>query len=471
MLSGENDSERIVSTAGWLGENVTYYNLLCSKFGKSIWDAVDFENLEVDLDGLADYLRFGYSVFGQTPIKGVKFLRPNEKLIDTGNGQLRVEPSGNDPVDKWITKRTTPDEALERFYDWEFKSIENSDIVLPLSAGLDSRFLLLYLKRKKMSFWTYTYGTSRNQADSSEIFGAELIAQRANVPWTAIALETYHNEIDNWYDHFGPAMHLHGMYQIEFYKQILSRHRKVNVLSGIVGDAWAGSLVLSTPLRPSDLQNFGLARGLRVPDAAFKNISGYGNSEMEFSGVREKLREPLHQIVYLVRTKLLLLSYLLEVPRQLGAFADSPFLDETVALSFSTLDSESRNNRQWQKDHLKLMNFEIQDFGNSNQDFSMDYGQLQTHPLQRIDPKLLSRYVSPLYIERINRKIGGISMRDRMWLKMREQNRFWPTIGNHIRDSETMNAYAGYMCLKPIEQLLNLIEYGVFHKKEGRKHV
>ena len=152
MLSGENDSERIVSTAGWLGENVTYYNLLCSKFGKSIWDAVDFENLEVDLDGLADYLRFGYSVFGQTPIKGVKFLRPNEKLIDTGNGQLRVEPSGNDPVDKWITKRTTPDEALERFYDWEFKSIENSDIVLPLSAGLDSRFLLLYLKRKKMSF-------------------------------------------------------------------------------------------------------------------------------------------------------------------------------------------------------------------------------------------------------------------------------------------------------------------------------
>lgn len=457
--SADDASDEIIGSSGWLGENPVYYNVKTSCYGNSIWDAINTADIEIDLDGLADYFKFGYSVFGKTPVIGVNFLRPNEDLVLKSNGTLRVNKH-SDPVDKWVGVQTTTTEALNQFFDWELCLNQNDELVLPLSSGLDSRMLLLYLKSKNLEFSTYSYGASRMQSDSSELSTAQNMAKRANVPWKQIVLNNYHAEIECWFNRYGPAMHLHGMYQIEFYKKALAFHDRSHVLSGIVGDLWAGSLTLVAPKSPSDLENYGLSRGLNIPHEALIHQSNNGNSAVEFETVRENLVEPVHQISYLIRTKMLLLSYLIDVPRMLGAAASSPFLDEKVAMSFSTISPKLRENRQWQYEYLKNSGFEAVNIESDNRDFTMDYGELDRHPLQPLNSDVLSRFIKTDYLTWVNKKVQGISIRDRMWLRMRETHRLLPTIGNQIRSTSTMDAYAAYMCLKPIELLLSITEGG-----------
>ncbi len=449
--------DKNIGSSGWLGENPIYYNLNASLYGNSIWDAIDSTDIKIDLDGLTDYFKFGYSVFGRTPVKGVNFLRPNENLILKVDGTLGVDKSP-DPVNKWVGVETSTQGALDQFFEWEFRVDENVEIILPLSSGLDSRMLLLYLKNKNLNFSTYSYGTSRQQNDSSELIVARDAAGRANVPWRQIPLNNFHSEIDPWFNRYGPAMHLHGMYQIEFYRKVLGLHGRSHVLSGIVGDLWAGSIELITPKSPRDLENYGLSRGLNIPNEALVHQGNEGNSEAEFEQVRAQLSEPLHQITYLIRTKMLLLSYLIDVPRMLGAAASSPFLNEKVAMSFSTINAKLRENRKWQYEYLRNVGFEAVNVELGNRDFTMDYGELERHPLEPLSSLPLSRFVNTDYISWVNKKVQGISNRDRMWLKMRETQRVFPSVGNRIRSNSTMDAYAAYMCMKPIESLLSIAE-------------
>jgi asparagine synthetase B (glutamine-hydrolysing) len=450
-------SEKTLGSSGWLGENPIYYNLSSSHYGNSIWDAIGRNDLKIDLDGLADYFKFGYSVFGSTPVSGVNFLRPNENLILKDDGTLGVVRT-LDPVDTWVGVETSIKDAVDQFFDWEFRCDENDEVILPLSSGLDSRMLLLYLKNKNLKFSTYSYGTSRLQHDSSELIVARDIARRADAPWRQIVLNNYHAEIGTWFKRYGPAMHLHGMYQIEFYKKILGLHGRSHVLSGIVGDLWAGSQSLATPKSPRDLENYGLSRGLNIPHEALVHHGHRGNSEAEFEQVREQLSEPLHQITYLIRTKMLLLSYLVDVPRMLGAEVSSPFLDEKVAMSFSTISQKYRENRNWQFEYLKKSGFEAVPGESGNRDYTMDYGELDLHPLKPLDVVPLSRFLRAEYIEWVNKKVKTITVRDRLWLKMRETHRVFPSIGNQLRSNTTMDAYAAYMCMKPIELLLSIAE-------------
>ena len=230
------------------------------------------------------------------------------------------------------------------------------------------------------------------------------------------------------------------------------------MLSGIVGDLWAGSVQLAPPRSPRDLENYGLTRGLNVPREALVITKHQGNAEAEFEQVRAQLSEPLHQITYLIRNKMLLLSYLVDIPRMLGAVASGPFLSEKVAMSFATIDANSRKNRKWQYEYLAKVGFESVGAELGNRDFTMDYGELERHPLKPLDVAPLSRFVKPEYITWVNRKVQGLSLRDQMWLKMREKQRILPPIGNKLRSNSTMDAYAAYMCMKPIELLLRIAE-------------
>ena len=59
----------------WLNTKPVFYNEKTKKVSYNINDVIDYANLEFDPEGLGNYLDFGYSVLGHTPVKGVKFLR------------------------------------------------------------------------------------------------------------------------------------------------------------------------------------------------------------------------------------------------------------------------------------------------------------------------------------------------------------------------------------------------------------
>src|SRR5690606_41685580 len=80
-----------VAQGNWVGYQTVFYHEKTGAYGLDINDVIDYGNLEIDQEGLAAYLDFGYSVFGHTPVKHVKFLLPNQRLyLEDGKPVVQI---------------------------------------------------------------------------------------------------------------------------------------------------------------------------------------------------------------------------------------------------------------------------------------------------------------------------------------------------------------------------------------------
>lgn len=440
-------------TQDWLGSKPYFYNTTTGSHGTSFWDAADDSTTELDDAGVADYMRFGYSVFGQTPLRNVRFLRSGETLSLRNGKAHSVGGPLSDHVAEWDGRCTKASDAMECFVEWG--SNLESDVVLPLSGGLDSRLLLYLCDQYNVTPECFTYGTSRREVDSVECEIAAQIAGQMNAPWRQISLRGFHRYIPQWYEHWGASVHLHGMYQMAFYNQIRSQTDAKHLLSGIIGDLWAGSIreVESHVSRePRDLKIFGLSRGLSVNESFFQPDLKVSNLEEEFDRVRQLLESPLQRLVYTIRTKMLLLSYLLDVPRMFGFVPESPFLDFEVAMRFATVADESRRDRIWQRDILN-QRFSLASLKGTATGF-IDLGELERNPLPPLDVRRLARFVRCDYLESVNRLVAKVPAVDRFWLRLVERRRVLPSIGRLISHHDVAGAYNAYLVLRPIDLLL-----------------
>ena len=123
------------------------------------------KKFDLHSEGLYNFFDFGYSVFGQTPVKDIKFLPPSNRLIKDQQGRLHVEKK-NDPIHHWCSYRLCEEDIIElireRVQKWESSLPADQEIVLPLSGGFDSR-LLLWSIRDKSRVRAFTYGISDHQ--------------------------------------------------------------------------------------------------------------------------------------------------------------------------------------------------------------------------------------------------------------------------------------------------------------------
>lgn len=94
----------------WLGSKPVFYNEKTGKISHLISDVIDYENLEFHPEGLHNYLSYGYSVFGQTPIQNVKFLR-YASTIKNVDGKLVIQEQ-EDPCDELMGRVTKPEDVL-----------------------------------------------------------------------------------------------------------------------------------------------------------------------------------------------------------------------------------------------------------------------------------------------------------------------------------------------------------------------
>jgi len=436
----------------WLASEPYFYNQITGKHGSNISEVIDIGSFEIDRAGLGDYLRFGYCVFGYTPVRGVKFLRPLEELVRKDDGSLEVHKSSLDPALRYRDQRTTEVEALERFYAWQ-PNTTNSDEILPLSGGLDSRLILGHRLAAGKKPRCFTYGTSRRQTDSNEIAIARQITEKCQVEWEAINLAGFHSNAQRWISSFGISTHLHGMYQIAFFDAIRRRVDNGCVLSGLVGDAWAGNITTQPPRQPRDLMKLGLMHGLNVDSDQFNKNFTESNLEQEFELVRKDLHDEFGRVLYLVRTKMILLSYLLSIPRGIGFDVSAPFINEHIALSFLTIDPSRRENRIWQLEHLEEISLTVRSDVSVKSNY-LDLGELERSPLPPLNLKIMSTYVKKEYLEWINQKVGKLSLYDRLWLRLIEFKCVLPSVGKWLLSDQTIVAYNAYLSLYPLQELL-----------------
>ena len=450
------NNRAIIAAQDWLGTSPVFYNKKTHKVSGNINNVIRFDKLEIDAHGLINYLIFGYSVFGRTPIKDVFFLRPNQVLFSSEDGSLNIVDNP-DPCKDKLSRATSESDVWDIFSESvnsSSRAIGDNRVLIPTGGGYDSR-LLNYFYPKKDKILSCTYGISSNQNESFETVNAREVCKRLGVRWERIDLGQFLIYFNKWDDLYGISTHAHGMYHWEFYSRIRDSHGVMPMLSGIVGDAWAGNPFTLPPDKPGDLISLGYSHGLCVDlDQCLLKCKNELLEE-EFEKERLNLKNERYRVLYLVRTKMILLSYLMSVPKVLGFEPRSPFIDQNVAMSMLTIEPSRWRNRVWQKDFMAKHSLNVEQFGHKKSyrnDLNFDsMRNVRLHPL---NVELLSQLFKREYIEWINKAIQ-VNRSHLQWthwlLGVRKLGELLKILG--LSDT-ALTGYAAYMVLKPIESVL-----------------
>jgi len=444
----------------WLASTPVFYNETNKRISHNINDVVDWGNLSFDPEGLSLYLSAGYSVFERTPILGVRMLPHSSSVrVDESTGRLLVK-NEVDEVPDLLSRISDESEVIERIFAsvqaWEAQQV--GPLVVPTSGGFDSRLLNMAINDTSR-VRAFTYGLSANQQDSHEVVFAKELSSGLGLKWGQIEIGAFHDHLSEWDQVFGVSTHAHGMYQMEFFKKILHQHRDLNgsaFLSGIIGDAWAGSLSIAPMKSPQDLKYLYYSHGLNADsDASLLPVRSHELLEQQFERERQHLVNDKYRVVAAMRCKLTLLSYLMRVPEHLGFKPWSPFLDQQVALDMLNISADRKKKRKWQRDFFAKhqCDLETKKLSVSNKN-DLNYQAMNIRPLQPLSTDLLREIIDPKYVDWINSQIGPetrLSRLKRWGLKTRNIRRVLRGMG--VKDNRAQ-CYAAYLTLKPLETAL-----------------
>lgn len=455
--NNKTENKEIIFETDWLASIPYFYNSKTGLSSKKINEIIP-RNKELDIhkEGLYNYVEYGFSVFGQTPLKDIKFMKPSSRLIRLNNGEL-FEEKLPDPIEKFLNYKLKENDLIELIQDrvqkWESQIPNYSKIILPLSGGFDSR-LLLYCLKDKSRVNSYSYGLSKNQEKSIEIVHSKKLAEIYNLNWRQISIGNFHNYTQDWYDEFGISTHLHGMYHFEFYDKIRKALKGNHpFLSGIFGDVFAGNVKQQKIKSPDDLIKLGYVHGLSGDPTMLKFNCSKNLRDKFWEENKNSLNDERFQIISTIRLKIMLISYLIKVPSLFNFDAWSPYLDIDIAMAMLNLPAERRLNRKWQIDFFKKKNLYLESKNpNSDKKNFLNYMGTLNQPLIPLDKKLLSVLVDEDYLEWINKNIS-----------LNKLNKFKanlvkiPKLGGILRKvgvRSFFNAYSAYLTLKPIEMFL-----------------
>ncbi|MBE5823710.1 MAG: hypothetical protein E7308_06530 [Butyrivibrio sp.] len=391
----------------WLGSKPVFYNDSTNKVSYKMDEVIDFNHLEFNPEGLRNYLRFGYCVLGLTPFEHVRFLRYSSRIWHDESGKICIEEY-EDPVKDKIDKKSDCNDVIAGLKDcvnnWE---MSHNKIVLPLSGGYDSK-LLLSLISNKDKVYAYSYGYSKKQIDSFEVIRAKKVAELYGVKWEHVQLKDFLKFIPDWNDQYGSSMHAHGMYQMDFYNEIDRRigHEDTCVLSGIIGDAWAGNVRLAEINNSEELDKLSYSHGMDIHSDICLLPETNDIAESFWNEHKYELENENWRIVYAMRLKIMLLRYLLETPIQIGFDAWSPFLDLQNAMSMLTIPWSQKGDRKWQKEYFEHENIEY-GWLKRECDYNMIINEsaMRLTRLEPLNTELLSKIVKREFVESINREL------------------------------------------------------------------
>lgn len=445
-----------IARGNWVGFQTVFYHERTGNYGTNIHDVIDYGNFEIDLLGLAAYLDYGYCVFTHTPIKYVRYLLPHQSL-HLAEGKICIQDNPDTTLDL-LGKKTYEEDVLEMISKDvnKWASSLEGDILIPTSGGFDSRLLNVVLE-DKTRVHAYTYGTSQNQSDSREVVYARELSKRLGTKWQRIELGRFNAYQDEWFAQFGCSVGSFGTYHIEFFDKIkaVENQNKLGLLSGIIGDAWAGAVHVKPIEHAGEYRSIGHTHQMTA-DAKKAMTADYTDLvEHVFSAQKDLLKDPKYRIITAMRTKMMLLQSLMSIPAHFGFASHSPFLDEKIALSMLNIVDERRMNRVWQRDYFRKNNilFEEEKHSYTYQN-SLNYYALLHHELEPLNIEVLREVIKPSYLAWINRKLQHIHTKQRIFQTLMHTPKVKGVMKLLGFKNDLMEAYFAYTTIKPLEKLL-----------------
>ncbi len=185
---------------------------------------------DISPENIYGFLKYGHFIWDETAWKHISQMLPDSTYKFSSDGQVK-EKRYNATVTASNTRvglsdSQVADQLFELNQNLVTRSLETYDeIILPLSSGYDSRMIYGVLANNiKLADKThcFTYGSE----GSIEVEAGRRLSRLKKIKWNHIELpckflqSRYTKEIA---DVFGASLHMHGMYQIEFYEQIRSK--------------------------------------------------------------------------------------------------------------------------------------------------------------------------------------------------------------------------------------------------------
>ena len=471
------------ASTDWLCTRPVFYNEKSGKISCDMNEVIDYDNLKFNAEGLRNYLKFGYTAFGQTMVEGVRCLDHSSQIVKNPDGSLTITQDEDVAEKLWNPGQTNGsdvfEEIINRTKEWA-DSLGSNRIILPLSGGFDSR-LLAYSLKDRDDVYAYSYGLSANQKDSFEVVKAQQVAKACNLKWKQIDIIEFLKEkyLDEWYKLYGPSVHLHGMYQLEFYEKILrdlginpatdtvgienSQNKTqdgsnllntdIYMLSGIIGDGWAGTVRIPEINNVNDLAYLGYTHGMSMDEDICLLKGDNANAEAFWEKNKDKLKDENWRIIFAMRFKMMLLCYLLKSPQSMGIKTWSPFIDPKISMDMVNLDWPEKTDRIWQQREFEKLNLNIGwEKDKCDYNIVLNVENLLNNPVKPLDVKLLSQVIKPSYVEEVNRQLARHALRA-IPAKPRTVGNFYNKAVKRYND-KIDKALVDYKILGSIERLL-----------------
>lgn len=455
LISFEND--QIIVENDWLGAIPIFYNP--RKNIVSTLSNFCIKDKKIHSEGLSNFCEFGYSVFEQTMFEDVKFMRYFSKLVITDQA-IKVYYK-DDPVleNDFISEESRENDVIALMKEYVSKVEEQvqHEIILPTSGGYDSR-ILNYLIKDKERIRSFTYGVSKDQCKSFEVVHAKKISEIYNTKWEQIELTEFNAYLNKWFEVYGISTHAHGMYHIEFYTNIMKKHafKSPSFLSGIIGDAWAEQGKFSDVESASDLINLGYTHGMNLDVKHLNFRCGNTIKEKVFQDNKEFLQNEKVKAVFAMRVKLILISYLTQIPEYFGMPVWTPFLNFNIVKAMLNIRDERRKNRLWQRDFFRKVGLNLEDMHlNSSRSNRLNDEIVKNTKFEILDEAILSPYVSQQRIAYINRILSKPGFLE----SVKNYLLYVPKVGGLMRrlgcENKVLKALYEYYVLKTMEKGLS----------------
>ena len=203
---------------------------VASNIEPCVYLASDSSLEDISPENIYGFIKYSHFIWDETAWRHIHQMLPDSTYQFSPDGQVK-EKRYNATVTASTTRTglsdsQVADQLFELNQDLVIQSLERYDeIALPLSSGYDSRMIYAVLANNaKLAERTrcYTYGSE----GSIEVEAGRRLSGVKKIKWNHIELPCkflqarYTKEIA---DIFGASLHMHGMYQIEFYEQIKSR--------------------------------------------------------------------------------------------------------------------------------------------------------------------------------------------------------------------------------------------------------
>jgi hypothetical protein len=208
------------SRCGFVASNIEPCVFLAS--GSSLEDVAP--------ENVFGFLKYSHFIWDETAWKHIFQMLPDSTYRFSSDGQIKEKRYLATVKASTERANLSDSEVGGQLYELNnclvTRSLETYDeIILPLSSGYDSRMIYAVLANDtKLADRTrcFTYGSE----GSIEVEAGRRLGQLKKIKWNHVELpckflkSKYTKEIA---DIFGASIHMHGMYQIEFYEQIKSR--------------------------------------------------------------------------------------------------------------------------------------------------------------------------------------------------------------------------------------------------------